>query len=95
MFREVSPGLNAVMSSRTVRGGLQSLLGPGYFMPAWNTHLHINSQGDEYVPGLTGFHADGTDHGPTQSTVRDHRPRQVFGFFCKWRHSSAMIDSRG
>ena len=82
------------MSSRTVRGGLQSLLGPGYFMPAWNTHLHINSQGDEYVPGLTGFHADGTDHGPTQSTVRDHRPRQVFGFFCKWRHSAAMIDSR-
>ena len=57
------------------RGGLESLLGPGYFMPPWNTHLHINGEGDG------GFHADGTDHGPTQTTVRDHRPRQIFGFF--------------
>ena len=44
-------------------------------MPPWNTHLHINGAGDG------GFHADGTDHGPTQTTVRDHRPRQIFGFF--------------
>ena len=74
-FRDISPHLNAVMASPTVRGGLQSLLGPGYFMTCWNTHLHVN-------PGPDGsFHADGTDHGPSHSTVRDQRSRQIFGFF--------------
>ena len=81
LFEEISGRMNEVMACRTVHGGLESLLGPGYFMPPWNTHLHVNGVGDEYVPGNTGFHADGTDHGPTQSTVRDHRPRQIFGFF--------------
>ena len=75
LFEELSPHMNKVMASPTLRGGLESLLGPGYFMPPWNTHLHINGTGDG------GFHADGTDHGPTQTTVRDHRPRQIFGFF--------------
>lgn len=81
LFKKISANMNQVMASPTVRGGLESLLGPGYFMPAWNTHLHINGTGDG------GFHADGTDHGPTQSTVRDHRPRQIFGFFCELPHS--------
>lgn len=76
LFEKISTNMNKVLASPTVRGGLESLLGPGYFMPAWNTHLHINGTGDG------GFHADGTDHGPTQTTVRDHRPRQIFGFFC-------------
>ena len=76
LFEQISANMNKVMASPTVQGGLESLLGPGYFMPAWNTHLHINGTGDG------GFHADGTDHGPTQTTVRDHRPRQIFGFFC-------------
>lgn len=75
LFKALSPGLNKVLSSPTVRAAIETLLGPGYFMPAWNTHMHINGQGDG------GFHADGTDHGPTQTTVRDHRPRQIFGFF--------------
>ena len=56
LFAEVSANMNAVLASRTVRGGLQSLLGPGYFMPPWNTHLHVNGVGDQYEPGHTGFH---------------------------------------
>lgn len=28
-----------------------------------------------------GFHRDGTDHGPTQATVRDHRPRHLIPMF--------------
>jgi len=75
LFRDLTPHLNTVLGCATVRGAMESMLGPGYFMPAWNTHMHANSEADG------GFHADGTDHGPTQSTVRDHRPRQVFGFF--------------
>jgi hypothetical protein len=27
------------------------------------------------------YHKDGTDHGPTMSTVRDHRPRHVIVMF--------------
>ena len=75
LFRDLTPHLNTVLGCATVRGAMESVLGPGYFMPAWNTHMHANSEVDG------GFHADGTDHGPTQTTVRDHRPRQVFGFF--------------
>jgi hypothetical protein len=60
LFSMISASMNKVLASPTLRGGLESLLGPGYFMPAWNTHLHINGTGDG------GFHADGTDHGPTQ-----------------------------
>jgi hypothetical protein len=81
LFQNISTNMNKVLAAPTVHGGIESLLGPGYFMPPWNTHLHINGVGDEYAPGHTGYHADGTDHGPTQSTVRDHRPRQIFGFF--------------
>ena len=55
LFAKISANMNKVMASPTVRGGLESLLGPGYFMPAWNTHLHINGTGDG------GFHADGTE----------------------------------
>jgi hypothetical protein len=68
LFEKISPSMNAVMASPTLRGGLESLLGPGYFQPPWNTHLHINGTGDG------GFHADGTDHGPTQTTVRGKCP---------------------
>ncbi len=88
LFEKISANMNQVMASPTVRGGLESLLGPGYFMPAWNTHLHINGTGDG------GFHADGTDHGPTQTTVRDHRSRQIFGFFCEFLRPLARMCER-
>jgi hypothetical protein len=37
--------------------------------------MHVSFMGDQ------GFHKDGTDHGPTQATVRDHRPRHILALF--------------
>ncbi len=71
LWAELTPNVNALLASPTCHGAVQSLLGTDYFMAPGNSHMHVSHAGDQ------GFHKDGTDHGPTQGTVRDHRPRHL------------------
>lgn len=66
------------------RGAVASLLGPDYFMPPGNSHMHVANPGDQ------GFHKDDTGHGPTMGTVRDHRLRHVLALFYPQDTSSFM-----
>lgn len=64
-----------MLSSPTVGGALASLLGPDLIAPPGNSLMHVAQPTDQT------FHRDGTDHGPTMSTVRDHRCRHVIVMF--------------
>ena len=75
LWGELSGSVNHLLATPTCRGAVASLLGPDYFMPPGNSHMHVANPGDQ------GFHKDGTDHGPTMGTVRDHRPRHVLALF--------------
>ena len=75
LWGSLTDEVNAVLAGPTCRGALTSLLGPDFLMPPGNSHMHVSFQGDQ------GFHKDGTDHGPTQGTVRDHRPRHILALF--------------
>ena len=80
----LEPALVQVLRSPTMNGAMQSILGPDYQMAApW---CNMPGQGGMIGLHVTGastsgndqsFHKDGTDHGNTQSTVRDLRNRQV------------------
>jgi hypothetical protein len=75
LWAALTPGVNTLLASPTCHGAMQSLLGTDYFMAPGNSHMHVANAGDQ------GFHKDGTDHGPTQGTVRDHRARHLLALF--------------
>jgi hypothetical protein len=75
LWASVTLEVNAVLSSPTVGGALASLLGPDLIAPPGNSLMHVAQPTDQT------FHRDGTDHGPTMSTVRDHRCRHVIVMF--------------
>lgn len=75
LWAALTPGVNTVLGARTTRGALTSLLGVDWVAPPGNSLLHVSQPTDQQ------FHKDGTDHGPTMSTVRDHRPRHVIVMF--------------
>ena len=80
---ELEPALLELLRAPTFRGALASILGPDYQVAApWCNKagqggmigLHVT--GADTFGSDQGFHKDGTDHGNTQSTVRDLRNRQ-------------------
>ena len=75
LWATLTPDVNVLLATPTCHGAVQSLLGRDYFMAPGNSHMHVSHAGDQ------GFHKDGTDHGPTQGTVRDHRPRHLLVLF--------------
>jgi hypothetical protein len=75
LWGELTDEVNAVLAGPTCKGALTSLLGADFLMPPGNSHMHVSFDGDQV------FHKDGTDHGPTQATVRDHRPRHILALF--------------
>eukprot|EP01050_Picozoa_sp_SAG11_P010710 SAG11_NODE_1089_length_5920_cov_12.988146_2_plen_659_part_00 len=66
--------LTSAVAART-GGALTSLLGPDLIGPPGNSLMHVAQPGDQR------FHRDGTDHGPTMPSVRDHRCRHVIVMF--------------
>ena len=82
LFRKLSVEVNQLLDCPVVAGGLASLLGPDYLLLPGefaNDGLKLHQA---RPPGSDqGFHRDGTDHGPTQSTVRDHRPAHLIPMF--------------
>lgn len=75
LWAELTPEINAVLGAPSTQGALTSLLGPDYIGPPGNSLMHVSQPSDQT------FHRDGTDHGPTMSTVRDHRCRHVIVMF--------------
>ena len=75
LWEALTPEVNAVLGSPTTHGALTSLLGPDFIGPPGNSLMHVSQQSDQT------YHKDGTDHGPTMSTVRDHRCRHVIVMF--------------
>ena len=73
VWRAIDPDVNAIAADPVLQGALTSILGPDFLMPP-NGTLHSGLSHDQ------GFHRDGVDHGPLQTTVRDHRPRRVLAF---------------
>jgi hypothetical protein len=77
LWEALTPEVNAVLGSPTTHGALTSLLGPDFIGPPGNSLMHVSQQSDQT------YHKDGTDHGPTMSTVRDHRCRHVIVMFMR------------
>ena len=75
LWEMVSPDINAVLGAPSVKGALTTLLGPDFLAPPGNSLMHISGPHDQT------YHRDGTDHGPTMPTVRDHRLRHVIVMF--------------
>ena len=73
LWRQIDPEVNAIAADPVLQGALTSILGHDFLMPP-NGTLHSGLDQDQ------GFHRDGVDHGPLQTTVRDHRPRKVLAF---------------
>ena len=82
---ELEPRLVELLCTPTFKGALTSLLGRDFQMAApWANMpnqggmigLHVTNT-TESKSSDQQFHKDGTDHGNTQSTVRDLRQRQV------------------
>ncbi len=73
VWRQIDPDVNTIAADPVLQGALTSILGPDFVMPP-NGTLHSGLAHDQ------GFHRDGVDHGPLQTTVRDHRPRKVLAF---------------
>jgi hypothetical protein len=76
LFATVSSEISELLACPTMTGALTSLLGGDYLLAAGEfandgLKLHGSRRSEQ------GFHKDGTDHGPTQSTVRDHRPAHL------------------
>jgi hypothetical protein len=68
IFKEV-PELNRVLTSRTLQGGLASVLGEDYTMhPA--RHMHVSADKDG------GYHKDGG-----HCSIRHHRPRWAMAMY--------------
>ena len=75
LWAELTPEVNAILGAPTTQGALTSLLGPDFLGPPGNSLMHVSQTSDQT------FHRDGTDHGPTMSTVRDHRCRHVIAMY--------------
>ena len=75
LWEMVSPDINAVLGAPSVKGALTTLLGPDFLAPPGNSLMHVSGPNDQT------YHRDGTDHGPTMPTVRDHRLRHVIVMF--------------
>ena len=67
--------IRSLLRTPSCHGALRSILGPGFVACAGADTVHVSSERDQ------GWHADGTDHGGTQATVRDHFSRHALLLF--------------
>ena len=82
---DLEEGMNTVFRSAKFHGALRCVLGPDFMIGnnwkdngeiGYSYRMHVSNVG-----GDQGWHLDGTDHGNTQATVRDIKPRQCMMFY--------------
>jgi hypothetical protein len=88
LWAALSEQVNTLLTLPTVHGALVSLLGEHFLAAPGNSHMHGPVDIMDEIGGEQGFHKDGTDHGPTMGTVRDHRTRHLLLMF--YPHDTPM-----
>ena len=88
LWAALSEQVNVLLTSPSVHAALVSLLGEHFLAAPGNSHMHGPVDIMEEIAGEQGFHKDGTDHGPTMGTVRDHRTRHLLLMF--YPHATPM-----